>query len=88
MGYIIQNWQILCSSFRAPINLIIHAYNVNMIMYIHALLVHTHPRSLVATNSHLLQDLEESKLRHSQELSQMNMNYSTLRKTVDLYADT
>lgn len=48
----------------------------------------TPPRSLVATNSHLLQELEESKLRHSQELSQMNMNYNTLRKTIDLYASS
>ena len=41
-------------------------------------------RSLVATNDHLLQELEEAKQRHLLEISQMNTNYQQLRKTVQL----
>ena len=39
-------------------------------------------RSLVATNDHLLQELEETKERHMQEIMQMNANYEHLRKTI------
>lgn len=43
-------------------------------------------RSLVATNDHLLQELDEAKQRHGQEVSLMNANYEQLRKTVQLYS--
>ena len=43
-------------------------------------------RSLVATNSHLLQELEESKQRHFEEITQMNLNYENLRNTIDTYS--
>lgn len=42
-------------------------------------------RSLVATNDHLLQELEVAKQRHSQEVNQMNHNFEQLRKTMQLY---
>ena len=41
-------------------------------------------RSLVATNDHLLQELEDTKEKHAQEMLQMNINYEHLRKTIDL----
>ena len=40
-------------------------------------------RSLVATNDHLLQELEDTKERHAQEMLQMDINYDHLRKTID-----
>lgn len=40
----------------------------------------------MATNEHLLQELEEAKQRHSQEVLQMSNNYEQLRKTVQLYS--
>jgi len=40
-------------------------------------------RSLVATNDHLLRELEDTKERHAQEMLQMNVNYDHLRKTID-----
>ena len=43
-------------------------------------------RSLVATNDHLLQELEEAKQRHGLEIAQLNGNYQQLRKTVQLYS--
>ena len=38
----------------------------------------------MATNDHLLQELEDTKEKHAQETLQMNMNYEHLRKTIDL----
>ena len=49
-------------------------------------LFHLPFRSLVATNDHLLQELEETRIRHAQEMTQMNINYDHLRKTVQLYS--
>ena len=43
-------------------------------------------RSLVATNDHLLQELEESKQRHGLEIAQLNSNYQQLRKTIQIYS--
>ena len=39
---------------------------------------------MVATNDHLLRELEDTKEKHAQEIQQMNMNYEHLRKTIDL----
>ena len=39
-------------------------------------------RSLVATNDHLLRELEVAKLKHSQEIAQMHQNYQHLKKTL------
>lgn len=44
--------------------------------------------SLVATNDHLLRELEETKLRHEQEVMQMSLNYEHLRRTVDFIQST
>lgn len=57
--------------------------NAAQIQELAAMLQESH-RSLVATNDHLLQELEEAKLRHSQELMQMNLNYEHLKKTFSL----
>lgn len=57
--------------------------NASQIQELAAMLQESH-QSLVATNDHLLQELEESKRRHSQEIMQMNMNYEHLKKTFNL----
>ena len=55
--------------------------NAAQIQELATMLQETH-QSLVATNNHLLQELEETKHRHSQDLLQMNLNYEHLKKTV------
>ena len=45
-------------------------------------------RSLVATNDHLLRELEEAKRRHKLELQQSHSNYEQLRQTVELIQET
>ncbi|CAI8013659.1 Centrosomal protein of 72 kDa [Geodia barretti] len=45
-------------------------------------------RSLVTTNDYLLKELEEAKLKHSQEVSQMLKNYQHLKKTHSYLLDT
>lgn len=45
-------------------------------------------RSLVATNDHLLKELEEAKRRHKLELQQSHSNYEQLRQTVNLIQET
>jgi len=45
-------------------------------------------RSLVATNDHLLRELDETKRRHKLEIQQAHSNYEQLRQTVDLIQDT
>lgn len=57
--------------------------NAAQIQELASMLQESH-QSLVATNSHLLQELEESKQRYSQEVLQMKMNYEHLKKTVTL----
>lgn len=57
--------------------------NASQIQELSAMLQESH-QSLVATNDHLLQELEESKRRHSREIMQMNLNYEHLKKTLNL----
>ena len=57
--------------------------NAAQIQELASMLQESH-RSLVATNDHLLQELEETKQRHYQEVMQMNSNYEQLKKTVHL----
>ena len=38
----------------------------------------------MATNDHLLRELEEAKRRHKLELQQSHSNYEQLRQTVEL----
>lgn len=57
--------------------------NAGQIQELAAMLQESH-QSLVATNDHLLQELEESKRRHSQEIMQMNLNYEHLKKVLNL----
>ena len=38
----------------------------------------------MATNDHLLLELEDTKEKHAQEMLQMNINHEHLRKTIDL----
>ncbi len=39
-------------------------------------------RSLVSTNTRLLQEIEEMKRNHTMEISQLQTNYEQLRKTL------
>ena len=57
--------------------------NAGQIQELAAMLQESH-HSLIATNDHLLQELEEAKRKHSQELMQMNLNYERLKKTVTI----
>ena len=57
--------------------------NAGQIQELAGMLQESH-QSLVATNDHLLQELEESKRRHSQEIMQMNLNYKHLKETFSL----
>ena len=41
------------------------------------------PRSLVSTNDHLLQELDEARQRHQHEVHQMHWSYDNLKKTID-----
>ena len=49
-----------------------------------AAMLHESHRALVSTNDHLLQELEETRERHVQEVMQMSANYEHIRKSVDL----
>ncbi|XP_065065125.1 centrosomal protein of 72 kDa-like [Rhopilema esculentum] len=40
-------------------------------------------RSLVVTNDHLLQELDETRQRHQQEVQQLHWSYEQLKKTAD-----
>ena len=42
----------------------------------------SHIRSLIASNSHLLQELNDTRKRHSLEVSQLQTNYDQLRQLV------
>ena len=57
--------------------------NGSQIQELAAMLQESH-QSLVATNEHLLQELAQSRQRHSQEVTQMKLNYDHLKKTVNL----
>ena len=61
--------------------------NASQIQELASMLQESH-RSLVATNDHLLQELEETRQRHYQEIMQMNSNYEQLKKTVHLMQHT
>ena len=39
-------------------------------------------RSLVQTNGHLLQELEQERQRHQHEVEQLNWSYNQLKKTL------
>ena len=45
--------------------------------------VSTTHRSLVATNDHLLKELDETRQRHQHEVHQLHWSYDQLKRTVD-----
>ncbi|XP_072013306.1 centrosomal protein of 72 kDa-like isoform X4 [Amphiura filiformis] len=48
-----------------------------------AMLQESH-KSLVTTNDHLLKELDESKLRHGEEVKQLHWSYGELKRTMEL----
>ncbi|XP_065915491.1 centrosomal protein of 72 kDa-like [Dysidea avara] len=60
---------------------------LNQVQELATMLQESH-RSLVATNDHLLRELDETKRRHKLDIQQAHSNYEQLRQTVDLIQDT
>lgn len=61
--------------------------NASQIQELASMLQESH-RSLVTSNDHLLQELKESKRRHSEEIIQMNISYENLKKSFCLVQHT
>ncbi|XP_038065251.1 centrosomal protein of 72 kDa-like isoform X2 [Patiria miniata] len=61
----------------------LHVKHFNQLQELATMLQESH-KSLVTTNDHLLQELDETKQRHLEEVKQLHWSYSELKRTVEL----
>ncbi|XP_022095425.1 uncharacterized protein LOC110981803 isoform X2 [Acanthaster planci] len=61
----------------------LHVRHFNQLQELATMLQESH-KSLVTTNDHLLQELDEAKQRHLEEVKQLHWSYSELKRTLEL----